>query len=243
MVLLNMLIAVTCTERDLLNALDLHHGRSWPENLLRVPGLVVFGLWCLLGFALFLRGAQPWIFQFGCLLLVLWTLNLAWAYLIQPFRVSRFFHQQRGFREVVRYEVDATGVAILTERGVSRLTWGQIVRWKCSRSTLLLYHSSQVFNFIPARALKDQDRDDLFALLKSQHVLEERPRYAQLQPWVQALLPVLFSVAAWLALYNAWRTAQPQPGHLGSSSSVMWSAATKDPIGTIQTSGSGSHVD
>lgn len=237
-----MLISVTCTERDLLNALDLHHGRSWPENLLRVPGLVVVGLWCLLGFALLLLGGKAWIFQFGCLLLVLWTLNLAWAYLIQPFRVSRLFDQQRGFREVVKYDIDATGVAILTERGALRLPWDQIVRWKRSRSMLLLYHSSQVFNFIPARVLLDRDRDDLVALLQSQRVIEERPRYAQFQPWLQTLLPVLLSIAAWLALYNAWRTAQPQSDHVGSGSWVTWSAGMEGSIGTVPTDGGGSHV-
>ena len=216
-----MLITVSCTERDLLQALDLHHGRNWPENLMRLPGLLILAVWWLATLALALYNGRTWPFVIVNLLLVLWGARLGWMYLIEPLRVSRLFRRQDGFREVVRYNVDPTGLVISSARGETRVPWNQIHRWKRGRASLLLYHSIHVFNFIPTRALADRDLDDLVALLKAQRVTEERPRYAQLRPWLQVVAPLLLSAAALLAVYNAWRTASPVSGQSGQEAPAL----------------------
>lgn len=219
-----MLFHVSCTERDLLDAFNLHHGATWPESLTRLPGLVAVGLWWSVGLGLALLGGSTALFVFGNVLLIAWALKQAWTYLVVPAQIGRLYRQQPGFQVAVSYRVDATGLNIGSPTGETHLPWDRMLRWKRGRSAVLLYHSAQVFNFLPTRLLSDRDLDDLVVLLKAHRVIEERPRYRQARPWLQALAPLLLSVAVLLAIFNAWRTAPANACERGSWPTANWSS-------------------
>jgi hypothetical protein len=73
-------------------------------------------------------------------------------YVLIPWRTRRIFKQQKTLHDPVTFTFTNEGMHAESKRGNANLVWDDFFKWKVNTKTLLLYHSSAVFNMIPARA-------------------------------------------------------------------------------------------
>ena len=82
---------------------------------------------------------------------------------ITPFTARRTFRLQRNLHDRFGVTWDAAGMSTETPRGRSTMAWGDYVRWRENGSVVLLYHSDNLFQFLPKRVLDVVQVDDMRA--------------------------------------------------------------------------------
>jgi hypothetical protein len=74
-------------------------------------------------------------------------------FIMLPWNTSRQLKQVREATAPMKTTFDEDGWRVENEFGNYRLPWNAFVKWKQSRTTLLLYRSSRMFQIIPKRML------------------------------------------------------------------------------------------
>ena len=82
------------------------------------------------------------------------------TWIVLPQRVKRIYAQQKSLH--LRYEVawDLLAMDVTTAQGALHYPWADFMRWTESKTTILVYQSDMMFNFIPKSAFKNDDLDD-----------------------------------------------------------------------------------
>ena len=94
----------------------------------------------------------------------------ALSLLVLPRRVKRIYAQQKSLQ--LNYEVawDDAAMDVTTSQGTLHYPWTDFVRWNENATTLLVYQSDMMFNFIPKHTLNGDNLDDFRAKLSAAKV-------------------------------------------------------------------------
>lgn len=78
------------------------------------------------------------------------------AYLRLPRQVRRIFDQQKSLHDTTTVEWSETGISFISSRGHSHFSWSDFVKIVRGRETIILRQSDALMNFIPSRALSQE---------------------------------------------------------------------------------------
>lgn len=90
------------------------------------------------------------------------------TYALIPRRAGRLFRQQTGFHRPLTFSWSADGMTQTTTHGNGTYAWRDLHRWSDGPSTVLIYHTDNLFFVLPRHTLRDdQYRDLVDALIRS----------------------------------------------------------------------------
>ncbi|WP_454289973.1 YcxB family protein [Sphingobium scionense] len=78
------------------------------------------------------------------------------AYLRLPCQVRRIFDQQKSLHDNTTVEWSESGVSFTSSRGHSQFSWSDFVKIVKGQDTIILRQSDALMNFIPSRALSQE---------------------------------------------------------------------------------------
>ncbi len=81
--------------------------------------------------------------------------------LLLPFKSRRTFRMQRSLHGDIEIGWNTEGLKASTGMGQSIMKWTDYVRWRENAAVILLYHSDNLFQFIPKRVLSPQQDTSL----------------------------------------------------------------------------------
>lgn len=81
-------------------------------------------------------------------------------YLLVPARSRRTFAQQKALHHRVELTWSGQGVSLESAQGRSDFDWRDFVRVEQCRDIILLFQSDYLFNFVPPRALSEEQAAD-----------------------------------------------------------------------------------
>ncbi|MBL4858925.1 MAG: YcxB family protein [Erythrobacter sp.] len=94
-----------------------------------------------------------WSFVLACILAV--------NYILIPPRSRRAFRQMKTLQSQTDINWSPERIQLQSAQGSSDLDWRDLVRITHGRDVILLFQSDYLFNFIPKRALSDEQATDL----------------------------------------------------------------------------------
>jgi len=149
----------TCREEDFLHAQRLHQivalrGRRFAVRI----GVVACALGLL--FAVVEPGEAIFRVSSGLALAAVYVgvmsiFVLAGRFFFLPRVSRRQFLQRKDFRGVIAYEIQSPRISVTYKDGGAQTTTEDFLKWAENRTTILLYRSDNMFNFIPKRAVSD----------------------------------------------------------------------------------------
>jgi YcxB-like protein len=158
-----MKFTVQVSEQDYMNAQRLHMR----------PGKARRVFHCLLGIILipsllFLAAAdeyhtrEPALIALGVIALVIILFVV-----VVPWRLRRFYREQKTLKYPFTMELNEEGVFSEGENGSGRIKWDDFYAWKQDANTILLYQARNLFNMIPCRVFAStQDGGQVIALIE-----------------------------------------------------------------------------
>ena len=83
---------------------------------------------------------------------------------------KKIYAQQKSLH--LRYEVawDVVAMDVTTAQGALHYLWADFIRWSESKTTVVIYQSDAMFNFVPKSAFKNDDLDDFRSKLVAARV-------------------------------------------------------------------------
>jgi hypothetical protein len=153
---------------DLIAASRLHFWSSFKWKLTvwgYVAGCLLFAV---IG-ALFTQLESGWPPMIGAGLgIVFWSFVLicifTMNYILIPARSRRAFRQLKTLQSATDVSWSSKGVQLQSAQGSSDFDWRDFVRIVEGQYVILLFQSDYLFNFIPKRAVSDEQARDLIAL-------------------------------------------------------------------------------
>ena len=115
---------------------------------------------------LFTKGNSAWAIMVGATVgFIFWSILLACVltvnYLLIPSRSDRAFRQMKTLQSQTDINWSPERIQLNSAQGSSDLDWRDFVRITQGREVILLFQSDYLFNFIPKRALSDEQTTDL----------------------------------------------------------------------------------
>lgn len=89
--------------------------------------------------------------------------NIAPQLLIAGRRVRHVFRQQKSLQREIEFTWSQEGLTARDAQSRSHTPWRDYVRWRQGEAVFLFYHSDQLYQFIPRRALTPEQAEDLAA--------------------------------------------------------------------------------
>lgn len=108
------------------------------------PVFAVVGLLILLLFVWSLVSAPSWVMAAVTVYLALWL------FVFIPWRAKKNYRQYKALSEPVSIEVRDDGLFFKRENGEGLVPWSHIIKWRQSKTLLLLYPTSNVFHLVPS---------------------------------------------------------------------------------------------
>lgn len=102
------------------------------------------------------------------------TIVLALSFLNMKANARRLFGLQKNLRDEYHVAWDSAAMDIRTPTITSHLLWTDFVRWAERDTSIIVYQSDYMFNFIPKWAFGEGDLDDLRARLTAAGVPKAR---------------------------------------------------------------------
>ncbi|HEY4252958.1 MAG TPA: YcxB family protein [Roseomonas sp.] len=166
---------ITLTEQDFIASQRLH---AWDYLRRRVLSwrFAVVWLVILLGLAVLFLQPGGWdmttIAALAVAAIVLPIASILLAMLINrvfgPAAARRIFRQQKSLQQTVEYAWSDAGLKTRTARSESLVPWTDYWKWRQDATTLLLYHSDRLYQFVPKRALTPEQAADMVAVMERQ---------------------------------------------------------------------------
>ena len=100
-----------------------------------------------------LIGAVFWLLLMMCM--------LGTSYILIPSRSRRAFRQLRSLHSKTDINWSPEGIQLRSAQGSSDLDWRDFIRIVPGRRVILLLQSDNLFNFIPVRAVSEEQAKDL----------------------------------------------------------------------------------
>lgn len=152
-------------ETDLIAAYRLHFWTSFKCK--RTVWSYALGglLFAFIG-TLFAEWDSPWVILGGATVgfifwLFLLTCILAVNYILIPPRSRRAFRQMKTLRSQTEIKWSPERIQLQSAQGSSDLDWRDFARIAQGRDVILLFQSDYLFNFIPKRAVSNEQATDL----------------------------------------------------------------------------------
>lgn len=79
--------------------------------------------------------------------------------IILPWRLRRFYREQKTLHYPFAMELNEEGVFSEGENGTGRIKWADFYAWKQDSKTILLYQARNFFNVIPCRVFAPTQND------------------------------------------------------------------------------------
>jgi len=95
--------------------------------------------------------APSWVVSAATAYLALWFLVFI------PWHAKRNYRQYKALSESVSLEVREGGVFFKWSNGEALIPWSHIVKWRHSKTLLLLYPTSNVFHLVPSHFFATSD--------------------------------------------------------------------------------------
>ena len=152
-------------EADLIAANRLHFWSSlrWKRTVL---SYFLGGLLFAFISTLFAQGDSAWMIMVGAALgFVFWSFLLACIltmnYILTPSRSRRAFRQMKTLKSQTEITWTPERIQLQSAQGSSDFDWRDFERIVQGRDVILLFQSDYLFNFIPKRAVSDEQATDL----------------------------------------------------------------------------------
>ena len=148
------------------NRLHLRSSLKWQRTIWSyVAGCLLLAL---IG-TLFTEGAGVWPLMIGAVAgLIFWSFLLACIlttnYILLPARSRRAFRQLKALHNLTDINWSSERIRLQSAQGTSDFDWRDFVRLVQGRDVILLFQSDYLFNFIPMRAVSDEQARDLVQL-------------------------------------------------------------------------------
>lgn len=142
-----MKFTVQISEQDFIDAQRLHMRPGKARRVFHyILGVIVIPGLIFLAAADEYRAREPALIALGVIVLVIILFVV-----VVPWRLRRFYREQKTLQYPVTMELNEEGVFSEGETGTGRIKWDDFYAWKQDSKMILLYQARNLFNVIPCR--------------------------------------------------------------------------------------------